>query len=216
MITIIDYDMGNLKSVSKALEAVGAEVCITRNPHKIKKADKVVLPGVGAFGKCMENLKNYGLIEVINESITSGKWFLGICLGLQLLFEESEEFGPVKGLGILKGKVKKFNFSVTPPSPPLKLRGGGGELKIPHMGWNQVKKNGIPMIMQSIPDNASFYFVHSYYVEPIDKKIIATETDYAGFFCSSIQKENILATQFHPEKSQKAGLKMLENFVNLK
>ncbi len=202
-LAIIDYDMGNLKSVSKALEAVGAEVCITRDPEKIRNAEKIVLPGVGAFGKCMENLKNYGLIDIIKESIKSGKYFLGICLGLQLLFEESEEFGPVKGLGILKGKVVKFNHA---------------SLKIPHMGWNQIKYKGgeTPPLLDGIPDQSSFYFVHSYYVMPADQTIITTETDYAGFFCSSIQKENILATQFHPEKSQELGLKMLENFVNLK
>lgn len=203
MIAIIDYDMGNLKSVSKALEKVGASVCVTRDPKKIRNAEKIVLPGVGAFGKCMENLKNYELMGVINESIKSGKWFLGICLGLQLLFEESEEFGPVKGLGILKGNVVKF-------------RGSG--LKIPHMGWNQIRRKSevTSPLLDEIPENSSFYFVHSYYVNPADKKIMSSETEYGLPFCSSIQKENILATQFHPEKSQKLGLKMLENFVNLK
>jgi glutamine amidotransferase len=200
MIAIIDYDMGNLKSVSKAVERVGGDVCVTRDPKKIKSAEKVILPGVGAFGKCMENLVAYGLVEPIQETIASGKNFLGICLGLQLLFEESEEFGPVKGLGILKGRVKRFQSS---------------SLKIPHMGWNQLQKKGDPLLLKNIPDQSAFYFVHSFYVTPSDPNIISTTTDYAGEFSSSIQKDNIFACQFHPEKSQQLGLKMLENFVNL-
>ncbi len=204
MIAIIDYDMGNLKSVSKAFERVGADVCVTRDPKKIQASDKIVLPGVGAFPKCMENLQSYHLIDPLLAEIKKGKWFLGICLGLQLLFDESEEFGPVKGLGILKGKVVKFDEQ--------------SKLKIPHMGWNQITcKGGVtPPLLKDIPDNSSFYFVHSYYVDPTDKKIISTETDYGTSFCSSIQKDNILACQFHPEKSQKWGLKVLENFKNLK
>lgn len=209
MIAIIDYDMGNLKSVSKAFEAVGADVCITRDPKIIANADKVVLPGVGAFSHCMDNLKNYGLIDPIKQSIKSGKWFLGICLGLQLLFEESEEFGPVKGLGILKGSVARFNASRFTNDERRTT------LKIPHMGWNQIIKQGDPILFKDIPDETSVYFVHSYYVKPTDTKIIATITNYGIDFCSSIQKDNIVATQFHPEKSQKWGLKILENFVKL-
>ena len=201
-IAIIDYDMGNLKSVSKAFETVGADVCVTRDPKIIAGADKVVLPGVGAFSHCMENLKNYGLIDPIKQSIKSGKWFLGICLGLQLLFDESEEFGPVKGLGILKGKVVRFNLNK--------------DLKVPHMGWNQIVKEKDPLLLKKIPDKTSFYFVHSYFVKPVDKNIVATQTDYGIDFCSSIQKDNIVATQFHPEKSQKWGLQILKNFVELK
>lgn len=207
MIAIIDYDMGNLKSVSKALECVGANVCVTRDPKKIQNADKLVLPGVGAFGECMKNLENYGLVNVIKNEITKGKWFLGICLGLQLLFEESEEFGPVKGLGILKGKVMKFNHSPsTIYHPPL---------KIPHIGWNQVQKKKTPTLLKGIEDNSSFYFVHSYYVVPREKSVISTTTEYGVNFCSSIQKGNIFAMQFHPEKSQKLGLEVLKNFVGL-
>lgn len=204
MISIIDYDMGNLKSVSKALECVGAKVCVTRDPKKIQSADKIVLPGVGAFGECMKNLKNYGLVDVIKNEIAKGKWFLGICLGLQLLFEESEEFGPVKGLGVLKGKVVKFE------SPKTQ------QLKIPHMGWNQINQcrgEVSSPIFRSIPDESSFYFVHSYYVVPQEKSVILTTTDYGVSFCSSVQKDNIIAMQFHPEKSQALGLKVLENFV---
>lgn len=175
-------------------------MCVTRDPQKIKDADKIILPGVGAFGKCMENLDVYGLVDVIKEFISSGKWFLGICLGLQLLFEESEEFGPTKGLGMLKGRVVRFQSE---------------SLKIPHMGWNQIQKQGNSLLLQGIPDQSSFYFVHSYYVQPSEKALIATETEYGVNFCSSIQKDNILACQFHPEKSQALGLKMLENFVRL-
>ncbi len=202
-IAIIDYDMGNLKSVSKAFEHVGGEVLITRDPKKIKSASKIVLPGVGAFSKCMENLKKYDLVEVLIEEVGKGKWFLGICLGLQLLFEESEEFGPTQGLGLLKGKVKRFQLS-------------DKTLKVPHMGWNQAKKKGDPVLLKGIKDESSFYFVHSYFGDPQDKSIIATQTDYGISFCSSIEKDNLLACQFHPEKSQALGLKILENFTALK
>lgn len=202
MIAIIDYDMGNLKSVSKALETLGADVCVTRDPNKIKDADKIVLPGVGAFPMCMENLKNYGLMDPVKDSIKAGKWFLGICLGLQLLFEESEEHGGANGMGILKGRVLRFDFQ--------------SAMKIPHMGWNGINKKGEPLLLKEIPDESSFYFVHSYYVAPEDTSITATETDYGISFCSSIEKDNILACQFHPEKSQKLGLKILENFAKLK
>lgn len=208
MIAVIDYDMGNLRSVSKALEHLGEKVCVTRDPQKIKSSAKIILPGVGAFPVCMDNLEKYGLAGPIRSHIESGKWFLGICLGLQLLFEESCEFGPVKGLGILRGRVVKFA-----------LNGGQGGLKIPHMGWNRVYKaasqRSVPLL-NGIDDGAYFYFVHSYYVEPADSSIVVTQTDYGVRFCSSIRKDNVLACQFHPEKSQSAGLKVLENFVKLK
>lgn len=201
MIAIIDYGMGNLKSVSKAFEKVGASVCLTRDPQKIQDADKLVLPGVGAFGKCMQNLNEYKLNSLIQSEIKKGKWFLGICLGLQLLFQESEEFGPVKGLGVLEGRVKRFELDAP--------------YKIPHMGWNQIQKRGDPKLFKGIPDQTAFYFVHSYYADPTDASSISTSTDYGHAFCSSIEKDNILACQFHPEKSQAAGLKVLENFAAL-
>lgn len=204
MIAIIDYGMGNLKSVAKAFEKVGATVSVTRDPQKIKDAHKVVLPGVGAFPKCMENLAHYSLTHLISEQIKNGKWFLGICLGLQLLFEESEEFGPVQGLSILKGKVVRFQNLKKIHS-----------LKIPHMGWNQIKIKNTPVLFKDIADNSYFYFVHSYYGVPRDESSIATTTDYGISFCSSIEKDNILATQFHPEKSQKLGLDVLKNFIEL-
>ncbi|MBX7149494.1 imidazole glycerol phosphate synthase subunit HisH [bacterium] len=199
-IAVIDYEMGNLKSVSKALESQGASVTVTRDPSVIKNASKIVLPGVGAYGMCMDNLKKFGLVEVIKESIASGKRFLGICLGLQLLFEESEEFGPIQGLGVLKGKVKKFK----------------GDLKVPQIGWNTVNAKKGSTLFKDIENNSRFYFVHSYYVEPQDKSLIASTTPYGIEYCSSVEKDNIVAVQFHPEKSQATGLKMLKNFVELK
>jgi glutamine amidotransferase len=209
MLAIIDYDMGNLKSVAKALQAVGADVRVTRDPKIIADADKVVLPGVGAFTECMANLEKYALIDPVKKSIAAGKPFLGICLGLQLLFEESEEFGPTPGLGILKGKVKKFVFD--PVKNPQQQ-----DLKIPHMGWNQTHKNGDPVLFRGIPQSSDFYFVHSYYAAPADAAVIATTTDYGFSFCSSIQKDNLFACQFHPEKSQTKGLQVLKNFLAVK
>lgn len=203
-IAVIDYDMGNLKSVSKALEHLGASVIVTRDVDQIRNASKVVLPGVGAFALCMENLKKYGLVDVILESLKSGKPFLGICLGFQLLFEESEEFGVHAGLGFFKGRVKKFpsNFH-------------DQNLKVPHMGWNQISIKQDNPYLNNVNEGDAVYFVHSYYVEPSDKNIIATTTDYGFEFCSSVQQGQIFACQFHPEKSQQVGLLILENFVSL-
>ncbi|TAN60600.1 imidazole glycerol phosphate synthase subunit HisH [bacterium] len=196
MLAIIDYGMGNLRSVSKALEASGAkEVKVVSQPKEILKADKIVLPGVGAMAEAISALRKLNLIEPIKESIFR-KPFLGICLGLQLLFTESEEGGRVKGLGIFKGKVKRFS----------------GRLKVPHMGWNQIRVKS-SYILRNIPDNSYFYFCHSYYVVPEDKSIIASNTDYGLEFVSSISKDNLFACQFHPEKSQAAGLRLLKNFV---
>ncbi len=198
MIAIIDYDMGNLRSVQKAFEKVGSSAVITRDPREITSACAVVLPGVGAFAVCMENLQKYRLIEPIHKFVESGKPFFGICLGLQLLFEESVEFGGCKGLGIVKGKVKKF------PK---------GTLKVPHIGWNGAVVEKESPMFKGIENNANFYFVHSYYVEPEEEAIITSRTDYGGMFVSSIGKGNIFATQFHPEKSQDVGLRMLKNFT---
>lgn len=201
MITIIDYGMGNLRSVEKAFEHLNVAAEITRSPQKILDAQKIVLPGVGAFKDCMKNLEELKLIEPILASIKSGKPYLGICLGMQILLSESEEFGNHKGLNVIPGKVVRF-----PHSP---------ELKVPHIGWNQIKKVGANnhSLLQDISDNSYVYFVHSYYVAPKDKKVIATTTDYGVEFCSSINKDNIFATQFHPEKSQEVGLKILEAFA---
>ena len=199
MIAIIDYGMGNLRSVEKALHAVGAEAVITSDAEVIRRADKVILPGVGAFGDCMKNLERYGLIPVIKEAVGSGKPFLGICLGLQLLFESSEESPGIKGLGIFKGEVKAI--------PPCGL-------KVPHMGWNSLSYQTPSPLFEGIAENEYVYFVHSFYV-PVNPHTIAT-TDYITPFSAAMQKDNFYATQFHPEKSGDAGERILQNFLDLK
>ncbi len=208
MIAIIDYGMGNLRSVQKGFEAVGAEAMVTSDSQEILSANSVVLPGVGAFKDCMENLEKLNLIDTVCQSAKSGKPFLGICLGLQLLFNQSEEFGQVKGLGILPGKVVGFK-DVQPKSDSGEL------LKIPHMGWNTVRTVPDNPLFDSVPDESYFYFVHSYYIVPQDPAIIATTTSYGIDFASGIHHENIHAFQFHPEKSQRWGLAILKNFSKL-
>ena len=201
MIAVVDYGMGNLRSVSKAIEHVGADVKVTRNPQDLKDAKGIVLPGVGAFRDAVRNLKEFGLWEVIIREVEKGKPFLGICLGLQLLFEKSYEFGETEGFGFIEGEVVKFELPA--------------DFKIPHMGWNQVYKKKESELLKNIKEGEFFYFVHSYYVKPKNKKVVLTETDYGIYFTSAIEKENIFATQFHPEKSQKAGQKLLKNFVGV-
>ncbi len=202
MIAIIDYGMGNLRSVEKALEVSGAkDVFVTSKLKDIKKADKIVMPGVGAMKEAMQALRKLRLIEPLKVIITQ-KPYLGICLGLQLLFEKSEEGRSTKGLGIFKGRVVKFPDKV----------------KVPHMGWNELRVKGEGLrgkLLKNIPDNSYFYFCHSYYVEPEDKSIILAQTGYGFDFTSAICKDNIFAVQFHPEKSQRLGLKLLENFVKI-
>ena len=208
MIAVIDYGMGNLRSVQKALEHVGAKVIVTHDPNLIISADSVVLPGVGAFKDCMANLTQLKLVDPIRKFIDGGKPFLGICLGLQVLFEESEEYGPVAGLGVLPGKVVKF----TSASSETK---GGSPIKIPHMGWNNIEvKKRVPLF-DKLDAEPYFYFVHSYYVVPEDQSMVATVTNYGVEFVSGIQYRNIYAFQFHPEKSQTVGLSLLERFSNL-
>ena len=202
MIAIVDYEMGNLRSVQKGFETVGYDAVITRDPAVIDRGSHVVLPGVGAFGDCVRNLNRFGLVEPLRRSISRGKPFLGICLGLQVLFTESEEFGAHKGLDIFKGKVKRFSFSDLQ----------GKELKIPHMGWNSINIAHPNPVLNDIAPEAYVYFVHSYYVEPVETKIICTETTYGIPFVSSVAYENIFACQFHPEKSQRIGLQLLRNF----
>ena len=198
MIAIIDYGMGNLRSVWKAFESVGHQAVVTRDPATIKNAGHVVLPGVGAFGDCMANLERFELVEPIRSTVQSGKPFLGICLGLQLLFTESEEFGAHKGLNIIPGHVKRFA-----PDPAL---------KIPHMGWNQVKVERPCPLFAGIAAGSNWYFVHSYFVQPVDPMVTATTTTYGTPFVSAIWKDNIVACQFHPEKSQSVGLRLIKNF----
>jgi glutamine amidotransferase len=205
-IAIVDYDRGNLRSVQKGFERVGCEAVVTRSAREIRDARAVVLPGVGAFADCMANLDRLGLVDPILEAIRCGKPFLGICLGLQLLFSESEEFGLTGGLDVFKGRVAAF------PARTLAAQG----LKIPHMGWNTIRIVEPSPLFESIPDGSSFYFVHSYYVCPEDRSVASTETEYGVVFVSSIHKENVFATQFHPEKSQRLGLKILENFGRLR
>ncbi len=200
-IAIVDYGMGNLRSVQKALEKVGARAAVVSDADAIRAARGVVLPGVGAFGACMENLRARGLDGAVVDAIERGTPFFGICLGMQLLFEESEEFGPVAGLGILPGKVVRFA-----PHP---------DRPVPHMGWNQIRVRPDVPHLAGVPDGAFVYFVHSYYVVPGNPELVATSTDYGIEFCSAVYWRNIFATQYHPEKSQRIGLNLLRNFVAL-
>lgn len=199
-IAVLDYGMGNLLSVRKAIEFVGAFPMITSNPAEICSADGIVLPGVGNFGDGIRNLCKMGLDSVIRNLINEGKPFLGICLGMQLLMEESEESPETSGLGIFKGKVLRFPR---------------GELKVPHMGWNQMKIEKNHPCLDDIPDMSYFYFVHSYYVSAQDPEVILGTTFYGNEFASAIGRKNVFATQFHPEKSQDIGLQIIRNFIKL-
>jgi len=199
MIAIIDYGMGNLRSVQKGFERVGREAVVTSDAKTILSAGKVVLPGVGAFPDCMRNLEQNGLIDVVHQSIKSGKPFLGICLGLQLLFTESDEFGISKGLDIIKGRVERFTIQ-------------DATFKVPHMGWNSIAIKRRAPALQDVPENSHLYFVHSFHAVPEDKSVIATATHYGIEFVSSIWKDNVFAVQFHPEKSQALGLSILKRF----
>ncbi len=208
MIAIVDYGMGNLRSVQKAFQKVGHEAAVTSEPRAILDAHRVVLPGVGAFPDCMRNLDRLGLADTIRKAIASGRPFLGICLGLQLLFEEGEEFGVHPGLGVLPGRVVRF---------PAEAPAGTEDIyKIPHMGWNRVRILRPAPHLADVPDGAYFYFVHSYYVAPADSSVAATTTDYGMDFVSSVWKDNVFATQFHPEKSQEMGLRILKRFGDLR
>lgn len=204
MITIVDYGMGNLRSVQKAFELFCPDVRISSSFKEVVASDKVILPGVGAFKKAMDELEKRGLADAVKKVIKDGKPFLSICLGLQLLFSESEEGGSVNGLGILKGLVKKFKDVE--------------DLKVPHMGWNRITtsdKQRAVRILSGVPDKSYMYFVHSYYVEPEDRSIVLCETGYGDTFTSGVHKDNIYAFQFHPEKSQTQGLKIVKNFVDI-
>ncbi len=201
MIAIVDYQMGNLRSVQKGFEKVGHEATITSDPAVLARAEKIVLPGVGAFGDAMAELKRRELVEPIRQAVAEGKPFLGICLGLQLLFEVGHEGGRHEGLGILAGEVVRFELP--------------HEYKVPHMGWNQLAIRRPAPLLSGLADGVHCYFVHSYYVVPRDAAVIATETDYPTPFCSMVWRDNLFATQFHPEKSQRDGLHMLRNFAEL-
>ena len=201
MIAMIDYDAGNIKSVEKALQKLGADVVITKDPQEILNADKVILPGVGSFGDAMNNLKKYGLDEVIHQVIEKGTPFLGICLGLQLLFERSDESPETVGLGILKGEI-------------LRIPDAEG-LKIPHMGWNSLHLQNNGRLFQGLKENDYVYFVHSYYLKAEDESIVKATTNYSVNIHASVEKDNVFACQFHPEKSSDVGLQILKNFVEL-
>lgn len=198
MITIIDYQMGNLRSVQKAVEKAGVEAEITSDPHKIAAAEKLILPGVGAFGDAIAEIRNRGLESPIKDYLAADRPFMGICLGLQMLFDQGLEHGTHEGLGIIAGDVTRFELPV--------------DYKIPHMGWNTVESGPAGHDL-GIASQTYFYFVHSYYVRPTDPNVVALTCDYGGQFCAAIRRGNLFATQFHPEKSQKAGLELVERFA---
>jgi len=205
-VAVIDYGMGNLRSVQKGLEKVGVTAFITDNVKTIESAHGIILPGVGSFIDCMKNLEKHGLIGSILKSISGGKPFLGICLGLQVLFSESQEFGIHPGLNVFKGRVVRFfeNEKET-----------GNSFKVPHMGWNSIKIKKRPPVLTGIPDESYLYFVHSYFVKPEDPEVVATTTEYGIEFVSSVWRDNVFACQFHPEKSQALGLTLLKQFGRL-
>ncbi|MFO0941411.1 MAG: imidazole glycerol phosphate synthase subunit HisH [Pirellulales bacterium] len=206
-ITIVDYQMGNLRSVQKALEHVGAQAEISSDPDVIRTAEKLILPGVGGFGEAISELRKRDLDQPIIELVRSGKPFLGICLGLQLLFEVGFEGGQHHGLGLIEGSVNRFSGA---------QYDAGAEFKVPHMGWNQVSVSQANCpLFQGLSESNYFYFVHSYFVEPQDPNVVWLECDYGQTFCAAIWRDNVFATQFHPEKSQASGLKLLKNFAEL-
>lgn len=196
-VAIIDYGVGNLRSVEKAFAAVGVDAVVTGDLRTLRSAKRLVLPGVGAFGACMQALDEHGFVNLVLDAAQAGTPLLGVCVGMQMLFEESEEFGRTKGLGLLKGHVRRF----------------GNELCVPHMGWNQVCQRAANTLFEGVTSDSFFYFVHSYYCEPSDSASIIGDTDYGVGFASVVRHENICGVQFHPEKSQDAGLKLLKNFA---
>lgn len=209
MISIIDYDAGNIKSVEKAIQFLGEDVRITRDKNEILEADRVIMPGVGAFGLAMEKLRSYGLEDVIHQYVSTGKPFLGICLGLQLLFDESEESPGVKGLGLIKGKITKI---------PTEYKADNGNImtqKVPQIGWNSLEINPSSRLFNGITDGSYVYFVHSYYLTADNPEEVAAKTYYGTEIHAAVEKDNIFATQFHPEKSSDVGLKILKNFISL-
>ncbi len=203
MIVVVDYDAGNLRSVTKALESLGADVRVSGSRKEVEAADKIVLPGVGAFGKAVRSLESKSLLaplaDAASQASADGRPFLGICLGMQLLYEASEEDPEIRGLGVLPGRVVRF-------APGR---------KIPHLGWNTVSRRGESPLWDGIPDGAFYYFAHSFYGVPEDSRLVSGETEYGGPFASAVRKDRLFGIQFHPEKSQAAGLRLLSNFVSL-
>lgn len=209
MIAVIDSGIANLRSVEKALLRLGADAAIVEEPGRLSEAAGIILPGVGAFADGIAKLTRNGFVEPLRRAIQRGTPVLGICLGLHFLFSESEEFGLHRGLDLIPGRVVRFGEAMPDPAEP------GGRLKVPHMGWNRVRVERPAPILQGLPDETYFYFVHSYYVEPADPGVVAGSTEYGARFTSVIWRDNLFATQFHPEKSQEAGLTLLGNFVRL-
>lgn len=196
-VAIIDYGVGNLRSVEKAFAANGCAASVSADENVLRQADRLVLPGVGAFGACMEALAARGLDRLVRERVAAGTPLLGVCVGMQMLFEESEEFGASRGLGFLRGRVRRFP----------------NDLVVPQVGWNQVRQQNSNLLFAGIKDSAFFYFVHSYYCQPAETEVIAGETDYGVRYASVVARENLFGVQFHPEKSQQDGLRMLANFA---
>jgi imidazole glycerol-phosphate synthase subunit HisH len=198
-ITIIDYGVGNLRSVEKAFAATHCEAIVSSKETDLRAAQKLVLPGVGAFGACMRALSERGFDELVRERVEAGTPLLGVCVGMQILFEESDEFGATPGLGLLRGRVRRFS----------------DELVVPHVGWNRIQQRQSHVLFDGVENGSFFYFVHSYYCEPEDKSVVAGETEYGSNYASVVAKDNICGVQFHPEKSQDAGLRLLQNFARL-
>jgi glutamine amidotransferase len=196
-IAIIDYGVGNLRSVEKAFTATGCEAIVTANNRELQSAERLVLPGVGAFAACMKALTECGFDQLVRERVKQGTPLLGVCVGMQMLFEESDEFGRTAGLGLLKGRVRQF----------------GEDLVVPHVGWNQVRRRATHPLFEGIADQSFFYFVHSFYCEPKDKGVVLGETDYGATYASVVAFQKVFGVQFHPEKSQTAGLQLLRNFA---
>ncbi len=196
-VAIIDYGVGNLRSVEKAFAATGCAAVVSSDERVLRKAEHLVLPGVGAFGACMNSLTERGFDELVRERVAAGTPLLGVCVGMQMLFEESEEFGPTLGLGFLRGRVRRFS----------------DDLVVPQVGWNQIRQRVPHPLFEGIKDAAFFYFVHSYYCEPAEDEVILGKTDYGVAYASVVARENLCGVQFHPEKSQAAGLRLLSNFA---
>jgi glutamine amidotransferase len=201
MTAVIDYDTGNIRSVEKALLALGEEVLVTRDKEAILSAERIILPGVGAFGDAMGRLHNYGLVDVIRQAAAENIPFLGICLGLQLLFERSEESGRVQGLGILKGEILRIPDHA--------------DVKVPHIGWNSIALTNSGRLFKGVPEHSYVYFVHSYFLRAAEEEIVTASTVYGTQIHASVEKGNIFACQFHPEKSSRVGLKILKNFISI-
>ena len=198
-IAIIDYGVGNLRSVEKAFTVTGCEAIVTASARELQRAERLVLPGVGAFAACMKALTECGFDHLVRERVKEGTPLMGVCVGMQLLFEESDEFGRTAGLGLLKGRVRHF----------------GDDLVVPHVGWNQVRRRATHKLFEGIADQSFFYFVHSFYCEPKDEEAVVGETDYGLAYASVVAFENVCGVQFHPEKSQGAGLRLLQNFADV-